>query len=109
MNEQQIQAIKQFEPIPAIQTYQRREIIENLLKYQELIDANAWIDQFCVTTAITTGGQGRPDGEHERELPNRAHVLQRKVSDSQKRTDARRSTSTLPKPRNIVEDVQTTA
>lgn len=39
MNEQQIQAIKQFEPIPAIQTYQRREIIENLLKYQELIDA----------------------------------------------------------------------
>lgn len=39
MNEQQIQILKRFEPIPAIQTSQRNEIIENLLKYQELIDA----------------------------------------------------------------------
>lgn len=39
MNEQQIQVIKRFEPIPNILTSQRNEIIENLLKYQELIDA----------------------------------------------------------------------
>lgn len=39
MNEQQIQTVKRFEPIPSTQVYQRNTIIENLLKYQELIDA----------------------------------------------------------------------
>lgn len=40
MNEQQqIQTVNRFEPIPAVQTYQRNEIIENLLRYKDLIDA----------------------------------------------------------------------